>query len=261
MAGGISALVIGLWLELGLLFSLGDGVMMFLAIFLSWAIAREVDPDHAGSANLAAVLTFFVACFNLPGLQVLLGEMFVLMLMLRILIRSTGPKATVLDLLLTLALGLFVGVWSASWVLLALLAATFLLDFVLPDGNELSIWPGAAALMTWALVWVFMPSSTKAGQDWSLVILILMVLVCVIFCLWVYVSPVKLKFRTDLLGSELSLPRLRMGRLLFVLFALMMSLYLGPQGAVGLAALWAVVIIVPGKFLAEFLYELLENET
>jgi hypothetical protein len=64
-----------------------------LATFAAWAIARELDPDRPRSAAFAAVLTPFIALAIGPPAA---APLFVAMLVLRVVTRSTGlaPKVT-----------------------------------------------------------------------------------------------------------------------------------------------------------------------
>lgn len=90
-----------------------------LATFAAWAIARELDPDHARSATLAAGLT--------PVATIVVGTpapgaLFVTMLTLRIVVRTTGlpPKTTDLAALTIGAIAVAGTPWGwAAGILLA----------------------------------------------------------------------------------------------------------------------------------------------
>ncbi|MFN8608125.1 MAG: hypothetical protein U0931_11380 [Vulcanimicrobiota bacterium] len=89
------------------------GASLGLSVFLAWALTRELDPDHPASAVLAA---------GLAGLGGYSSGLFVLLLALRLVNRSPGTPARLLDSLLVLGLA-----WArpqAAW----LVAAAFLLD-------------------------------------------------------------------------------------------------------------------------------------
>lgn len=95
-----------------------------LAVFLSWALCREVDPDHDHSALLAAAMMILV----LPALPVsdILALLWVL-LVIRVVNRTTGRAAATTDLVLLLALTL----WPLSRGFLQagpIAAAAFVLD-------------------------------------------------------------------------------------------------------------------------------------
>lgn len=260
LGGGVVVAIINLWLRSDPALTLLDSVLMSLYVFLTWAIAREIDPDHPSSANVASIMTFAVTCFLLPGLPVSILEMFVLLLVLRMVIRSTGPQVTFLDLTLILGSGLVVGVVNTDWILLVLLAVGFLLDFVLPDPQRMSFWPGICTLMMLGLVWAFMPMSVRPNYDWSLPIVVVLLLVMLSFVMWMFIPIKKLKFRTDLWQSPLIIERLGAGQILFAVFALMMTLHVGPELAVGFAGLWSIVVVIPVVYLWDFLHKVLTVE-
>ena len=86
VAGTIYRLVSGYALLEGVLWGIGAG----LAVFLAWALGRELDPDHDLSAFVGAGLTVFgLLLTGLPSLLVL----FWLLLALRVVNRSTGLPA------------------------------------------------------------------------------------------------------------------------------------------------------------------------
>jgi hypothetical protein len=117
------------------------GAQAGLAVFLSWAISRELDPDHDRSAFLAAGLALVV----IPLLTSLrwLPLLWVLV-MLRVVNRTSGRMPTWIDTLVLLGLGLAVAHiehWSAA----ILCALAFTLDSVLPRPTDRHVY--AALLM------------------------------------------------------------------------------------------------------------------
>jgi len=100
--------------------------------FLGWALAREIDPDRDYSAFLAAglgLLGFFL--YGSPSLLVLL----LVLVSIRVINRTAGPPATLLDSLLLLGLGIFLTLQNG--MLPGILAAGALfLDGLLPAPNR-----------------------------------------------------------------------------------------------------------------------------
>lgn len=82
------------------------------AVFLSWALAREVDPDRWYSAFFAAAGGFTAALmFSPPPLLTI----FWLLIALRFINRSTGHQPGVLDVAFFCALSIWLG-WSTHWM-------------------------------------------------------------------------------------------------------------------------------------------------
>ncbi|SDB83914.1 hypothetical protein SAMN05421734_101364 [Pelagirhabdus alkalitolerans] len=91
---------------LGWIFT-GEGVLgLYLGggVFLSWALARELDPAHALSAFVVAILSFSTFLSTNP-IQVTL--IFWLLLLMRVVNRITGKKLTLVDVVSTLGFTVF----------------------------------------------------------------------------------------------------------------------------------------------------------
>jgi len=112
------------WLEgAALLDGAAWGIGAGLAVFLAWALARELDPDHDMSAFVGAGLVLVALPFL--GLPQLL-PLFWMMLAVRIVNRTVGLPARPLDSLAVLGLGLWL-TWQEGWIYgLATSAALFL---------------------------------------------------------------------------------------------------------------------------------------
>ena len=111
--------------------ALGPAVNAGITVFLAWAIAREVDPDEARTANLAAVLAVVARLLAGPGNLIALV---MLLLATRIVLRSTGLKPTILDGLLFLPLAAFLaGRTVTGWMAALALAYALAHDHRLPD--------------------------------------------------------------------------------------------------------------------------------
>lgn len=105
------------------------GTQAGLSVFLAWALCRELDPDHNGSAFLAAGLCLGgLVLWGLPRLTVV----FWLIVVLRVVNRTMGVPAGVLDSLGMLGLGIWLSL-QGNWGYGIITSVAFFLDSRLPD--------------------------------------------------------------------------------------------------------------------------------
>lgn len=104
------------------------GAQAGLSVFLSWALCRELDPDHALAAFVAAGLVLGgLLVWGLPQFSVLLW----LILILRVINRTMGLPAGILDSLAVLGLGIWLSL-QGNWAYGIVTVFAFLLDSQLP---------------------------------------------------------------------------------------------------------------------------------
>jgi hypothetical protein len=216
--------------------ALGSAAVAGLAVFLAWALARELDPDQERAAFAGAALT--LPAMLLLGLPDLLG-LFVVLLAIRVLNRTTGVAATSLDVVALLALGLWASLPDRP-IYLATAGAALIADAVLaPYGRRrLLSGIGAAAVAAAGLI-VFMPGGPGAAPG------IFSALVAV--ALAAAFVPVVLAQRglesvADATGEVLSIRRVRAGQLLALALALGAAFWQGPEGLAELSPLWAAMV-------------------
>ncbi len=118
------------------------------AVFLSWAIAREIDPDSNQSAYMAMAVAFFASSFMAPSL--LLG--FGILIGTRLISATVGLPLKNTDLMALVAIGALMGLgWTSLAGVMAVAAGT-----LLADGFSRRSW--ATALLTMiaaaATLWV-----------------------------------------------------------------------------------------------------------
>jgi len=104
------------------------GAQAGLSVFLAWVLCRELDPDHDLSAFVAADLAVGgLLLWELPHLTVLPW----LILIMRIINRTMGLPAGILDSLAVLGLGIWLSL-QGNWAYGIVTAVAFLLDSQLP---------------------------------------------------------------------------------------------------------------------------------
>jgi hypothetical protein len=131
--------------------------------FSSWALGRELDPDRPRTANLSAItvgLVLSVLAFNdrLNLQDVLLGAIVTgsMMVMARVITRSTGLAATVFDAAALLAVALGSGLIDpqVAVILVAIATLGIILDRALEHHPYLANWSWFG-FATYALVGLY----------------------------------------------------------------------------------------------------------
>ena len=226
----------------GFLESLGWGFWIGLAVFLTWAVARELDPDYDRSAFVAAGLMLVAALFwDRPNFLIL----FWLLLAIRIVNRSVGLPAKPMDSILILALGGWLA-WSVTWLLGLTMTMTFFLDSRMHERNRRHVlFEGAAFLVT--IVVAFLQDAISLS-DISLWPGLLSLAAGLLFLLVVYQSRTVATV-CDVGEKPLIARRVQAGQLLLLATASGLLLVQGDAGFVALLPLWSA-------FLGTALYHL-----
>ena len=141
---GAAGFILGGWAE---------GVRAGLAAYLSWALCREIDPDHPASANLTALAGGALALV----LETHAGVLFVMLLVVKVLVGSSGLSPARWE---AWALGLsavvFAGTMNGWWAGMAMAAALFLDSWTYPFASASHRWiagaVGAGASLFYALL-------------------------------------------------------------------------------------------------------------
>lgn len=232
VAGAALGLVAGqppaVWLSRALL----GGATPFAAA----ALAKELDPDHPGSAVLAAAL-------GLPAVWVATTESLLpllwLLMILRFINRSTGlaPRATDVLALLLLSGGL---AWIGSPLFGVLAGAILVLDALLPGGRRahgvLGGVVGGGAVVYWiANADRYGPQSHETWLG-ILLLAIAMAMIGVILTCYVILMP------GDATGRPLDSARFQAAQIVALAVGLSFASWHGHDGAALFVALWAALV-------------------
>lgn len=114
---GVAALALTTFVGDG--FSLLVAVRVGVGVFLGWAIARELSPDHVHAASLALVVAGALASADVPAI----GVNVVALIAIRAWAGTVGHHPTVIDFLGVVALAAFAGTDPAMWAASGALAA------------------------------------------------------------------------------------------------------------------------------------------
>jgi hypothetical protein len=209
------------------------------AVFLAWAVAREIDPDDALSAGIATVVVVPLMALGAPSLV----SAAALLLAARIAVRTTGISPHLIDGAVLTAGAAYLGARPETWPALgALILAVGTDRYAQPQGPDRTLWFSAAmtlAAISTALVFAHPPGWTQPTiPEWGA----LGITAVAGFLAAVNTRP--LVSRSDYHDTTLSESRLRFGRGL-VLFTLVVGvIYLGGPVIPSLTPVWAATLAV-----------------
>ncbi len=205
-----------------------------ISVFLAWAIGRELDPDHGFSAFVSSALMLGFLWFSpLPNLLAL----FWLMLLLRLLNRTVGLPATVIDLLSIMGLTIWL-CWQVGWMYGLLATLVFLMDQFALGARYKMAWPLLVSLGI-AIVFLFIYPSVERG-DVSQWLWITGPLVLISFALTILTSE-KPKSIGDATGEPLIEKRVKAAQWMATFVALVFIVLQGEMGIFNLLPLWTAM--------------------
>lgn len=220
------------------------GIQAGLTVFLSWALSRELDPDYPNSAALSAAISILgITFFFLPSL----GTIFWLLLLLRILNRSTGLQPTLLDLIGLLGLAVWISL-DGSWQYLAATAAALLVDNLLSEKENSRLIFSALAALSAGLLSIFRQNARLFPADITWYPFLIILAVAVLF-LPVILRSRKVSSRCDQTQERIQPRRVQLCQLFALLIGLISVVWQGPSALLDLYPLWAA-------FLGSFLFYL-----
>ncbi len=217
--------------------ALADGANLGISVFLAWAVARELDPDHPGAAVVAG---FVAAGLWLALDRSALAEVVAVLLAARILVRSTGRPPSNVDFLVCLGLAWFSGRTVAGLVAGLGLAYALARDVRLP-GPALKHQRPVAFLVAAAVAIGAAMRLPDIDPAWSL----LAILVVVVGIIAGLRTPEPVPRTSPDHGDE-PIPRERVvaARRLVLIVAIFGALT-GTAGVAHLLPVWAGIIAVP----------------
>jgi hypothetical protein len=232
----VAAIVVRLLMGTAWLASARWGIGAGLAVFLAWALARELDPDHDLSAFVGAGLMLVgIFLFDLPALLML----FWLLVALRSVNRTSGLPVKMLDSLLLLGLGGWLA-WQGQWVAGVMTAIAFLLDGRLSPRLGRQVLFAGLALVVTVIVSVF-NGQVRMASGPSLPVVVAVVVMAGLYAT-VIVASREVKSVGDVTGERLSSRRVQAAQIIALATALAMAWWAGKSGAVALLPLWAAML-------------------
>jgi hypothetical protein len=243
IAGGMGRLIAGD----GWLAASGWSALAALGFFLAWALARELDPDREPAAFLAAgftLPTLAAAGFGwlpLPDLAAL----FLVLLAVRVLNRSTGLAATIPDTFGLLGLGLWLGYESSPVYLVAAVAALLIDALLGPADRRRFILAVSAAAIGGVLIAIGDPVYDPPPRSTLVPMLVSLPVLAALIPSALFAVTIRaagqIHSLADATTGPLSPRRVRAGQLLALSAALGLALMHGGAGIIALLPLWAAM--------------------
>jgi len=208
-------------------------------VLLAWIIGRELDPDYDYSAFLASVIAF-AGFWLFEPTQIALWPMLLTILVARMINRSVGPAAYLIDSIGVLAvIGLVA--FTGDWPVALLGAGAFLLDAVLPQPNRRHFVFAILAIVLVIVSWIVNGPGLPltASDGWPLVAIVSFAYLIAIF------STQRVRSRADATRQLLNATRVQVAMLFGLTVVLTLALWRGDAGVASGLALWAVILAVP----------------
>lgn len=233
--------------------SISAAFTLGISVFLTWAISREIDPENelAAFAGLLAVI---------PG-SLLLGDpnlvkTLTMLLLLRLLNRTTGLKPKLFDSLTILAFGTLL-VLQGNWIFGFFCAAALFLDSLLPDaGHQNLFFPGVMTIITLIGVIIFNPLQPQFEITTAQVVFIAgSILLFIPLILQTGKILVVCDFQPDMLNPI----RVQVGQLFAITTAVITWLMAGLAGITSLLPLWGSLFGLSLAYLTSELIKLLRK--
>ena len=222
--------------------SVGDALLPAVyagvTVFLAWAIAREIDPDEARTANLAAVLAIGGRLLAGPGN---LAALVMLLLATRIVLRSTGLAPTMLDSFVFLPLaGFIAGQTVTGWMAALVLAYAIARDHRLPEpaGRHSLV----AAFVVSATASGGVIASGAFGAEWPVPDAWPVALLAAGFIAGLALPGYIPMSKADYTGEMLDFFRLRSARWVLMGGSILTAVVGGGSAVAGLSAVWMVLV-------------------
>ncbi|MGA9534236.1 MAG: hypothetical protein WBR18_16075 [Anaerolineales bacterium] len=224
------------WLALGLSGgqALLRGIAAGSAVFLTWVIARELDPDQQGSAFVGLPLSAVVVIWT-GGPDWL--ALFWVVTCLRIVNRSTGLEARPLDTILLIGLGLVTG-WRLSAFFVVLTALALGLDGFLQPGHR---WHRAISVILLLVGIALLALGPISLSSLGPVELGVAALGIGLYLGWTVIQP-KVKSVEDHTGETLRMPRLRAAQWLGAAIMVVALAMIGPSAIRSFSGLLAAML-------------------
>ncbi len=234
-AAFIGGITVQLALRQPVLDSFVWGFRFAAGIFLAWALGREIDPEHDISAIAAAVLA--VPGIIVFGLPTILGG-FWLLVALRIVVRTAGPKPGAVEAAIVTALALWLS-YRYSWLYGCAAVLFFIFDALLAPRNRMSfLFAGMSAAGTAVITLFLFDTAGTFALNRATGFLILSLIIGGVFLIF---TESTLSARSDDGSHPLSRSRLGAARIGSLVLGVLLIYQSGLTGFTGQIPLFAAI--------------------
>jgi len=216
------------WVQSGLW-----GLTTGLAVFLAWALCREVDPDHDLAAFVASALALTGSFIWGAGS---LGSILWILLLLRIVNRTAGLPSTIFDSLGALGLAAWLA-WQGNWGYLVITATGLFIDGALQNGNKHQFALAALGLCLSVVVL----NLKKQGLNESETSLLALGAASGLSALFIPLIAASREIDSlgDVSGEKLNPRRVQAAQVLSILTGMQAAFWSGTAGLTAFMPLWA----------------------
>lgn len=239
----LSSLILGILAKLAADESFKAGIVWAFrfstVLFLTWAIAREFDPDSNTSAFISIILILIaILLFKLPALL----PLFWLILITRILNRITGITPKPLDLAGVIVLTIFIS-WPELWVFGLLTSLVLFVNSWMDDKKKMGTLL-FIIVITPILVLLFITGDeylikTELPTEIIIAVAAFTTLIIPVIC-----TTNSLNTLTDITKVPISVTRLRAARLTVLVTGIIVVIMQGDNGFYKLLPIWMVILAV-----------------
>jgi len=252
---GAGYLIFNLNTGADLLSALGAAFSFAVSVFLTWALSREIDPEHelAAFAGLLLVIPGYLA-LGAPDLIMVLT----ILLLVRMLNQTTGLPPKLLDLLSILALASVLLVRGA-WILGFFCSAAFILEAWLGElRKRYLLFSGLMAVLTLISIFIFRPLSPSIETTPAQIVFVIsatLIFIPLIF------NTRRIEVICDYQPEKLKPVRVQAGQVFAISSAILVWLIAGFSGIVDLLPLWSSFIGLSVGNLISQIIEQINKET
>ena len=212
------------------------GIAAGLAVFLTWALGRELDPDHDLSAFVGAGLVLIALLLvDAPSLLLILW----LLSVLRTVNRTVGLPAKPLDSLWVLGLSAWL-TWQGYWMVGLVTAVAFLLDGLLPPPLRRQLLASGLAFLATVILSIFHGGMAMESGPTMLVV-VFSIVVAGLFLPVIAITR-EVEAVGDATGEVLNPRRVQAAQVVALLTAILFAWWAGASGLITLLPLWAAMI-------------------
>ena len=209
-------------------------IIQILLVFLCWAIAREIDPDHDYAAFFGLALLFHPLVLGQGNILIL----FWFIIALRLLNQTTGKQNTTTDLLFFIFLSVLAVILSSAVLLIILAIVIIVLSSFLSLNRSTDILLSIPLFPSFFLFYLITPN------PWTIILpslsTILFITIASVLLFLITVTTHQIQCTGDHSSHHLSVKRIQSTQIICLLSSLILSVFHG--GILIIYPVWTAII-------------------